>query len=174
MANKIGNIEFKEPPTRNKAYSYTDIAIQTSYSSLLTYHLDTTRGNDSLLQGKGISLMQYKIALVLKTYHRYVYDSFFVDDVDVLKQVTSGIYGPKTMGLVLKFQDLYMDGHFEDSDNDPLKGYGSFGGHTKYKLDRMYKSATITIAEHKREAKYSNRKEDPPGDVGWYSRKRRY
>lgn len=140
MKELFKDLEFTHPSNGN-APDYDDIKTEESWGqSATTYYLDTTKGNDSLMRGKGIADMQIKLAVCFRMFNLDLYKTFF-EDPEFKKHTTKGVYGPKTFTMITEFQKRYMKSHFEKVNWDPLKGFGSFGGHTKKRLDVMYNSA---------------------------------
>lgn len=143
MKNPLEGLKFSTP-SGGKAPLYNQITSQTSYRESISYYLDTTKGNDSLMKGKGVAEMQAKIAYVFAVFYPSLFKKFFKNPKFV-DSVTGGIYGPKTMNLVMEFQQKYMKSHFEEVKWDPLRGYGSFGGNTKKVLERFYRAAKYDV-----------------------------
>lgn len=101
---------------------------------------------DEKLQMKGVGIldMQKKLAFVFRHYNfNSIYQKYYINDPEYRKALTSGIFGGKTMKLVMMFQKIYMKEHFDKYgwNLDTPSNFGMFGGYTKKVLDEKFENA---------------------------------
>lgn len=124
----------------DKIFGYEEIREENPPESKMVYYF--TGDKNDLIEGDGVLELQKKLSYVFRysgrTYH--LYKDFYMEKSDYREALTSGVYGPKTMELIMIFQSLFMEDHFK---NNWLieKGFGSFGPNTKKVLEEKFKEA---------------------------------
>ncbi len=103
------------------------------------------------LQGKGIQEMQRKMLYVLRYLAPYTFNKLYPKKEDIV-HVTKGIYGPRTVKLVMSYQSIFMYREFKEKEFAISSGFGCFGGNTKDNLEKNYSEA---MSENKNK-KYSD------------------
>lgn len=150
MSEKI--IEPNELPwdknIKSNTFGYKEVKNKTSKNESYIYRF--TGKLETLLKGPGIQEMQVKLAYVFRMFwYESIYLPYYINDKEYQKALTSGIYGPKTMEMVMKFQKIYMENEFTGV-WDISKGFGSFGGLTKRKLESIWKEIRRIETEKRR------------------------
>jgi hypothetical protein len=115
------------------------------------------------VQGQGVLEMQQKLANVFKYFNfDSIYKPYYIENDEYRKALTSGIYGPKTMEMIMEFQKRYMKKEFNGKWN-PAAGFGSFGENTKDRLEEKFMDVRRLITKQRKQKKaesyYASREE---------------
>lgn len=154
----IFNFEFKQPKKQN-APSYRDIRAGYSNGTIdpIVYFL-MPKDEGDMLSGDGVLEMQKRLATVFRVFKPELFKKYFkfnlstsIEPADnkLFNAVTNGEYNIRTMEMVMDFQKSYMYKFRSESNQIPVKGFGSFGGYTKRELDNWYGKALKNIKDKK-------------------------
>jgi hypothetical protein len=135
------NLPWNESP-KNNVYGYNEIRKGTETTESMVYRFIPDKQQQQ--SGYGVLDMQKKLAFVFRHFnYNNVYKKFYIDDPEYRKALTSGIFGGKTMKIVMYFQKIYMKDHFDKYgwNMDAPSNFGMFGGYTKEKLDSLFTKA---------------------------------
>lgn len=132
----IQDLPWENNESPDSSYQYGNLKNKTLNNEASIYRF--TGDKENLMTGKGIFEMQLKLAWIFKTFwHDTIYRPYYMENEKTRTALTSGVFGPKTMELVMTFQKQYMTREF-NGQWDPNKGFGSFGENTKDKLEKLY------------------------------------
>lgn len=132
---EVKNLPWDKNPPEN-TFDYKSVKnAQSGENEAMIYHFTGDKNN--LMSGKGVYELQIQLAYVFKHFlFDSIYKPYYIENEEYRKELTSGIYGPKTTEMIMQFQKFYMSDQFEGH-WDPQKGFGSFGSYTKQKLNSL-------------------------------------
>ena len=124
----------------NNIFGYSEIKKTTEGQTPFVYRFIPVI--DEQLKGAGIIELQKKLAFIFRYANYDVYKKYYLDDLKYRTALTSGIFGPKTMKMVMVFQKKYMKDHFDKHgwSMDAPANFGMFGSYTKERLEDIFKS----------------------------------
>ncbi len=145
----------------NNTFGYSEIKVATAGQSPFVYRF--IPDPEEQVKGAGVVELQKKLAFVFRYANYDVYKKYYLDDLKYRTALTSGIFGPKTMKMVMIFQKKYMKDHFDKHgwSMDAPSNFGMFGGYTKEKLENVFnglKNQDVEKTKPKEETKPTQQK----------------
>lgn len=155
----MGNFNYKleeisYPSVEDKTFAYSEIKEVDSKSGEQRKIYYWNPQAKEPLKGKGVQEMQKKMVFVFRYLLPYTFEKLFPTKEDVIN-VTKGVYGPRTMKMVMTFQSTFMYDEFKNKGFAISSGFGCFGALTKAVLEEKYTKAQQEAKEANKQTKES-------------------
>lgn len=144
---EVKNLPWNQNPPENTFNYKTVKNKKEGKNEAMIYHF--TGDANNLMSGEGVQEVQLGLAYVFKEFwFDSFYKPYYMENEEYRKDLTSGVYGPKTTEMIMNFQKVYMSREFEGKWN-PENGFGSFGENTKNKLQSLMLEVRRNYTERK-------------------------